>query len=70
MANQQQLTRPGQENYKTFSEFYQDRELDPCRGDVQGLLTRFDVDANPGLTFVRLFEQATSAGPVPQAYLC
>jgi hypothetical protein len=33
-------------------------------------MRRFDVDANPGVTPLVLFEQAVGSGVVPQAYLC
>jgi len=33
-------------------------------------MQRFNVDENPGLTTQLLFDQATAAGPIPQAYLC
>jgi hypothetical protein len=69
----QQLPLPGpnlEPQHKTFAELYGDGSLDPCAGDYRGLMNRFDVDQNPAVTFVNLFEQTTAAGPVPQAYLC
>jgi len=56
--------------HKTFAEFYGDEALDPCAGNYEDLMNRFDLDVNPGATPLNLFEQATAAGPIPQAYLC
>jgi hypothetical protein len=67
------LMQPGPQgdvNHKSFAELYGDPSQDPCQGNYLGMINRFDVDRNPGLTSVRLFEEATAAGPIPQAYLC
>jgi hypothetical protein len=56
--------------YRTFQSFHSDGELDPCRGNYERIMRRFDVDVNPGVTPLMLFEQAVGSGVVPQAYLC
>jgi hypothetical protein len=44
--------------------------MDPCQGSYNRILTRFDVDANPGVTHSLLYEQAVGASTTSQAYLC
>jgi hypothetical protein len=56
--------------HRTFHSSYADQELDPYQGNYDSILRRFDVDVNPGVTPVVLFEQAVGLGAVPQAYLC
>jgi hypothetical protein len=56
--------------HRTFQGFYSDVELDPCQGRYDSIMNRFDVDMNPGVTHVMLYEQAVGAGIIPQAYLC
>jgi hypothetical protein len=55
---------------QNFSMLFQDPTLDPCQGDYTRIMERFNPNANPGLSHVMLLEQATSSGPIPQAYLC
>jgi hypothetical protein len=64
------LTGPTTNTHTTFAAFYGDETLDPCQGNYQGLMQRFNADENPGLTPQLLFDQATEAGLIPQAYLC
>jgi hypothetical protein len=56
--------------HRTFAEYYSDPELDSCQGNYQRIMARFDVDANPGVTHLILYEQAVGSSTVPQAYLC
>jgi hypothetical protein len=74
MANLQpqpgQMGNPLPTRHRSFSSLYSDPEQDPCQGRYDRIMARFDIDTNPGVTPVMLFEQAVGVGGAPQAYLC
>jgi hypothetical protein len=54
----------------TFAGYYSDLKLDAYQGNYQHIMARFDIDVNPGVTHLILYEQAVGSGTTPQAYLC
>jgi hypothetical protein len=69
------LPPPGQgtllgPRHRSFQSYYGDTTLDPCQGRYDRIMPRFDVNENPGISHVMLFEQAVGAGIIPQAYIC
>jgi hypothetical protein len=56
--------------HRNFMGLYSDPEMDPCQGSYNRIMTRFDVDASPGVTHALLYEQAVGTSAAPQAYLC
>ena len=55
---------------KSFVEWYGDAQRDPCRGEYQQIMNRFDPDVNNTISHIILLEQAAGAGAIPQAFLC
>jgi len=77
MANPLQLPLlpPGQgallgPRHRNFQAYYGDTTLDPCQGRYDRIMSRFDINENPGISHVMLFDQAVGSGILPQAYIC
>jgi hypothetical protein len=51
--------------HQTFQGFYSNVELVPCQGHYDRIMSQFNLDENPNVTHVRLYEQAVEAGAVP-----
>lgn len=69
------LPPPGQgtllgPRHRSFQSYYGDTTLDPCQGRYDRIMSRFNVNENPGISHVMPFEQAVGAGILPQAYIC
>jgi len=61
---------PATPRYRTYQELYGDATIDPYQGNYARIMSRFDIDENPGVTYLMLYEQAVGAGLIPQAFIC
>lgn len=52
---------PAASRHRTYQELYGDETLDPYQGDYTRIMSRFDIDENPGVTCLMLYEQAVGA---------